>query len=292
MTQQHASAQVLLNVPAEEYQRRELGVASSGVLQRLRTMTLAHLKAWSQAPDDEGTPALLFGRAYHCRMLEPEVFAQTYCDPPPADAPRDLRHLRNAKKPGESTLESIAFWDAWDAEHAGLIPLSRESADLIEEMHHALMQHELAASILRSPGDSEVTMRWVDEETGVPCKARIDRLARRLRLFGDLKTAEDASPSGFAKSVVAHGYHIQAAHYLAGGHACGLEPRGFPFIVQEKSPPYLPAVHMLDDRALARGAELRERGLAKIAHARTTNTWPGYNPGITEISLPEWAFKD
>jgi len=284
------AGRMLFGVPAADYQVRELGTASSGVLQRLRTQTPAHIKAWAAARENDDTPAKVFGKAYHCRVLEPEVFAATYCAPPPADAPRDLRHLRKAKNPSDSTLESIAFWDAWDAEHAGLIPLSRDDFERIEEMHAALMAHPVAAGIM-AEGVSEVTMRWVDPDTGVPCKARADWWVESKAIFMDLKTTDDASPEAFRRSVDKFGYHIQHAHYVSGARECGSPVRNYLILAQEKEPPYLPAVYHIDAAAEARGFELRERGLQILQRCLERNEWPGFT-GITELSLPPWALKD
>lgn len=284
------NGQILLDVPAAEYQRRELGTATSGVLQRLRTQTPAHIKAWAATRDDDDTPAKVFGKAYHCRVLEPEVFTATYCAPPPADAPRDLRHLRTAKKPSEATLESIAFWDAWYAEHEGQIALPREAFEQIEAMHAALMAHPVAAGIMRD-GVSEVTMRWVDEATGVPCKARADWWVESRKLLMDLKTTDDASPEAFSRSIDRYGYHVQHAHYCDGARVCGIGVQHYLILAQEKEPPYLPAVYSIDAAAEVRGFELRERGLEILRRCRESNEWPGYS-GITEISLPAWALKD
>lgn len=282
--------QILLGVPAEEYQRRELGVATSGVLQRLRTKTPAHIKAWVSQRDEE-TPAKAFGKAYHCAVFEPEVFAATYCKPP-VNPPRDLRHLRDAKKPGESTLESIAFWDAWDAEHHGRIQLSQDFFELIEEMMAALRSHPLVNKLLFvDDGDNEVTMRWVDEETGVPCKARADRWVHSLRVMLDLKTTDDASDAAFRRSIENYGYHIQHAHYSEGARACGESLDEYLLIAQEKYAPYLPRIFRVGAASEARGFELRERGLQILKRCRETDTWPGYT-GITEIDIAPWALKD
>lgn len=284
------NGQILLDVPAADYQRRELGTATSGVLQRLRTQTPAHIKAWAAANDDGDTPAKVFGKAYHCRVLEPEVFAATYCAPPPEDAPRDLRHLRKAKNPSDATRESIAFWDAWEAEHKGQIMLPRDAFEQIEEMYAALLAHPVAAGILKD-GVSEVTMRWTDEASGVPCKARADWWVQARSLLVDLKTTDEASPEAFARTVDRYGYHVQHAHYCAGAQACGMPAQHYLILAQEKDPPYLPAVYSIDAAAEVRGFELRERGLEILRRCRESNIWPGY-AGITEISLPAWALKD
>lgn len=287
--QDHPQGQILLNVPAEEYQRRELGTATSGVLHRLRTQTPAHHKAWAASADEGDTPAKVFGKAYHCRVLEPARFAELYCQVP-EDAPRDLRHLRSAAKPSESTLEAIQWWDAWAAENEGKVQLSRDDLERIEEMHAALMSNPVIATLM-TEGESEVTLRWVDEETGVPCKARFDRWIEGRRIAVDLKSTDDANPVTFAKSIDRYGYHIQHAHYCEGARVCGMPLKNFLIIAQEKEPPYVAAVYQLDEAAEARGFELRARGMKTLQQCRETNTWPGYT-GITELSLPAYALKD
>ncbi len=267
---------ILLDVPEAEYHRRVLGVASNSALKILREKSPAHLKAWSESEDSDPTPALLFGKAYHCRMLEPEKFAATYCVRP------DFGDLRtNAGK---------AARDAWLADHAGMQALTRDDADRIEAMAVALQAHPLAWAIL-SQGHSEVTMYWTDRLTGVPCKARADKW-HPGKLFADLKTTDDASPEGFRRSVARYSYHVQHSHYTDGALACGEPVTNFLIVAQEKEAPYAVAIYQIDAAAESRGFELRERGLQTLRECIDADTWPAYAPGITELSLAPWALKD
>ena len=268
--------QILLDVPAEEYHRRELGVATSSVLRMLRDKTPAHYRAWVDQHDADETPALVFGRAYHCRVLEPDVFADTYAVMP------DFGDLRSSK--------NREARDAWKAERPGVTTLSQEWAEKIEEMHAALLRHPVAAGIMRE-GVSEATFRWVDDATGIRCKARADWWVESRGFLMDLKTTEDASPAAFARSVERYGYHIQHAHYCDAARMCGTPVRNYLIVAQEKEAPYLPAVYHIDAAAEVRGFELRDRGLQTMRECIESNTWPGYS-GITELSLPAWAMKD
>ncbi len=287
--QQHAS-QILLSEPAEAYHRRELGVASNSVLKLIRERSPAHYRAWVDGVDKGDTPALAFGRAYHMRVLEPERFAQAYIAAPEDPPRRPTQRQRDAKKPSDDTRAAIAFWDAWDADNAGKLILSAEDFDRIEAMHAALMQHPVAAGIMRE-GHSEVTMRWTDPETGVQCKARADWW-KPGRFFMDLKTTDDASPDGFKRSVAKYGYHVQHAHYCDGAAACGDPVQNYLILAQEKEAPYVAAVYHIDAAAEIRGYDLRQRGLATMRDCLATDTWPGYGTGITELSLPGWALQD
>lgn len=288
--QDHPQGQILLNLPAEEYQRRELGVATSGQLQMLRTKTPAHHLAWTKAQDRD-TPATAFGRAYHCRVFEPGRFSATYALPP-VDPPRDLRHLRNAKNPSEDTKAAIDWWDSYDEASRGKVILTGEQFQLIEEMLAGLRADPLINQLLfADEGDNEVTLRWVDEGTGVPCKARADRWLRRKRVMLDLKSTEDAAEVPFRRSIDAHGYHIQHAHYSAGAMACGEPLDEYLIVAQEKEAPYLARIFRLGIASEQRGYELREAGLHIFRKCRESGAYPGY-PAITEIELAPWALKD
>src|SRR3546814_18166557 len=50
-------AEILLDVPAEEYHRKVLGTVSAGVLRRLNEQTPAHYRAWVDEAEDDATPA-------------------------------------------------------------------------------------------------------------------------------------------------------------------------------------------------------------------------------------------
>ncbi len=279
-----------LDVPADVYHRRELGVANNTALKILRERSPAHYRAWVDGQEQPETPAFLFGRAYHCRVLEPERFAAEFVAEPVGAPPRPTSAMREAKKPSESSIARVAYWDGWDAENAGKTMLSAEDAERIEAMYAALMAVPLAAGIMRD-GYSEVTMRWTDEPTGIPCKARADWWVPG-RFFMDLKTTDDASPAGFRRSVAAYGYHVQHAHYCDAARALGQPVRNYLILAQEKEPPYVCGVYHIDAEAEARGFELRERGLQTLRNCLDTDTWPGYGTGITELSLPPWALKD
>lgn len=272
----NATGLLSLDIPAEQYHKRELGVASNSVLKMLREKSPAHYRAWIDAEDEDETPALAFGRAYHARVLEPETFAQRFLVAP------DFGDLRSSK--------NRAVRDEWRAAHPGAQVITRDDADKIEAMHAALMLHPVAAGIMRD-GHAEVTMRWRDSVTGVECKARADWWVPG-KFFMDLKTTNDASPAGFKRSIVDYGYHVQHAHYCDGAQACGETIRNYLILAQEKEAPYVPAVYHIDAAAEIRGFELRERGLRTMADCLATDTWPGYGSGITELSLPAWALED
>lgn len=278
---------ITLNVPAEAYHRKELGVVNCGAIKQL-ARTPAHYRAWLNEVEDNDTPAKTFGRAYHDRVLLPELFAERYVGEP-VDAPgRPTDAMRNAKNPNESSISRVKFWGEWDSINAGKIVLSSKDLALIEAMHAALMSDPEIAELF-ADGDSEVTLRWIDAATSLPCKARADRWKRSARSMLDLKTTEDASPRAFARSVVTYGYDVAHAHYSEGARACGEPIEKYLIVAQEKKAPYLVAIYELDAAGESRGYELRKRGLETMVECLASNTWPGYPAGVQSLQLPDWA---
>ncbi|KRC52146.1 hypothetical protein ASE16_03600 [Leifsonia sp. Root227] len=130
------------------------------------------------------------------------------------------------------------------------------------------------------------------EIDGVPVRARFDALSSDGAAV-DLKTTDDATPSGFAKSVAKWGYDVQEAWYDDVHDAATGVPLGaFYFIVVEKSAPYEVAVHRLPELWV-------EMGRTKAAEARRiyrecveTGVWPGYDTDVQFLDPPAWMVYD
>lgn len=278
------------DVPHEAYHARTLGVVSKGALDRI-AKTPAHYRAWVDGAESAETPALAFGRALHARILEPDTFARTYIAEQRHPFRRVTEAQRNAKKPSDETLRAIEYWDAWEIEAAGKIEISADDAAKVEAIRDAVMLHPVAGALFVG-GMAEATAVWIDPATGLLCKSRMDYWRPDISVIGDLKTTEDASPAGFARSVAKYRYAVQDAHYAAGAQAAGHDRPAFLFVAVEKEPPYAVAVYQLDREAIARGEELRARDMGLLYDCLQLDTWPSYAPVVSTLSLPAWALKD
>lgn len=154
------------------------------------------------------------------------------------------------------------------------------------KMARAVRRHALASAIL-SQGQPEQSLYWTDEATGVTCRGRTDWL--RDNAIVDVKTTNDASPTGFAKACANFGYDQQADWYSTGVEAITGRRLPFLFIAVEKEPPHLVAVYQLDDDALDRGARRNRQALELFAECESAGEWPGYSTDIEVLSLPRWA---
>lgn len=294
---------IFTDVPAEQYHRREIGVANNTALGIIDERSPAHLLHWYTS-DDEGdkeeSASLAFGKAFHCAVLEPDVFDDLYMVLP-ADMPRDLRHLRNAKKPSDDTLRSIEAWDAWEEHARGRIILPAATLDLAKAMAASMrgmvMEFkgdaapvEITVAELLEECETEVTLYWIDEETGIRCKARADLYARALRWAGDLKSVLDAAREAFAKAIFRHRYHVQHSHYCEGFRTLGEPLASFVFLPVEKEKPHVPASWHLGPVSEERGNEVRRRSMNKLLRCLETGRWPGHTTTVEEIHLPAFAF--
>jgi hypothetical protein len=261
------------NVSAAVYHERVPGMASKSTLDLVRRSP-AHLKAWLDGANEEATPALTFGAAFHCAMLEPVVFAKTY-----AIEPRfgDCRVTANKVKRAE-----------WHALHVDKTLISADDAETIDAMCSAVRAHPLASRMIRD-GEPELTIRWADEETGLECRARADYYVPSLRMVVDVKSTVDASAEEFRRSVAKYGYHRQDALYRAAFAAVREPVDHFVFVAVEKTAPFGVAIYTVDGDATLKGHESIARDMATLARCFRANDYPGYPVEIQTLTVPPWA---
>ena len=212
------------------------------------------------------TSAMRFGSLAHCAVLEPDELSKRY----------QLAPDRRTKE-GKAAVTEMAA--------AGIEAVSE--TDLAQALQIAdAVRSNSTAALLLSNGAAEQSFWFDDIATGMRCKCRPDWFDGTTIV--DLKTCQDASPTGFAKAVANFGYQIQAAHYLAGTLATR-----FIFVAVEKTAPYAIGVYELDTEALVHGSIARHNALQRIQDCRAINEWPGYTDGgIQTLQLPGWALKD
>lgn len=379
------------NIPNHEYHGGP-GISKSGL--DLIARSPLHYKAVVDAANDnrEPTPAQKLGTAFHCLLLEPDVFVREYClglrqaDVPDAIADRDtlvamVGKLNEGRLPKLSTsgtkdelvarireamgsgavevpvpdgqvevadmklADLKAIITRMNESRPGLLPdrgtmaelrdilnanghqvnlwadvkaqwlqnnghrtvLEPEEWDQLHAMRDAVMAHPAASALLSMPGGvAERSVYWTDPKTGELCRCRPDWWIMPRGIIVDVKTTEDASLEGFAKSIAGWRYHVQHPMYLDGiNHmrhqveqansgeafpaAVPPEARTFVFLAVEKKPPHAVAVYALDSIAVDLGRALYRRDLDTYAQCRATGVWPGYGDKIQSISVPAWA---
>ena len=179
---------------------------------------------------------------------------------------------------------------AWRDAHADLTLISADQMALALAQRDALLAHPVIRDLLEG-SVSEATVTWVDQATGLKCRARPDAMKREGKRASvlDLKTATDASPDGFSRSIASFGYHRQRAHYTSGIEANRLHVESFVFAVVSSTWPICAMAYVLDDEAEAQGADEVAELLDLFKNCQASGHWPTYGEGLQLIGLPKWA---
>jgi hypothetical protein len=256
-----------MDVPSAVY--HALPFCSASRLNVLRDKSPAHLR-WKLDHPEEQTDAMRVGEATHYAVLQPELFEERYVL-------------------FEGEMRSKEQKDRWAEIHdAGQVALRESEWEMVLGIRDAVAAHPKASRLI--DGQAEMTLVW--EEEGLTCMARLDLLSSVTPTIVDLKTAKDASLDGFRKAVWNRGYHIQAAHYMAGARALGIEVEHFVDIAAEKKPPYGIAVYRLMEDVIGSGVLEREKLMDQWARCQRDDSWPSYPDRVTPLTFPTWMHNE
>jgi exodeoxyribonuclease VIII len=253
----------------------------------------AHLKADIEQPS-EGTDAMRLGTAIHAAVLEPELFARRY-----SLAGSCCAELKSGPRKGQpcgntGTACHDGEWYCGQHKQDGapdsVIALNMNDWNACVGIRASLLAHPKLSKLVDAEGRSELTVVWDDPETGVRCKARVDRLIEKFGIVLDLKKTLDARADAFERKIFEFGYYRQLGLYQDGLAAHGIEIKHLVIAALESERPYAVAGYRLSDGAADAGREELRKLLNKYAACQAENNWPAYPNDITELSLPSWAW--
>ena len=216
---------------------------------------------------------MAFGRAVHAAILTPTAYKRDYIVLP--------GNIDRRTKVGKEAYEAFC------KEAEGKEIISSDDADVIKAMVSVFRKTPAAMKLIKGTR-REKGVYWMDSETGVNCKGRIDAFKQGIII--DYKTTIDASTETFKREALRYGYDLQAAMYLEWIRANGFNPKDFVFIVQEKTAPYLINIIRASDAFIDRGMWIMRDLLTKYKECIETDIWPGY--GENELVLNEWEVID
>jgi len=259
------------------------GISASGLIRIARSP--AHFKEYLEHPP-EPTAAMARGSAIHTAILEPEKFGSEYTV---LDDEEICERIGGAKPRATKLYKE---WRAqWDFEHVGKKVLTANDYDLTLRIAEKVLNHPTASQLLAEPSETEGTLQWTDEKTGVQLKCRPDRRVLAGRLL-DIKTTTDARPDAFSKSIFTYAYYLQASTYLEGVRTvCKQRNVPFTFIAVETDAPHGIAVYELDQTACELGDIEFRRCVDLYARCAAADEWPDYPTGIMPISVPAWGVQ-
>ena len=211
-----------------------------------------HYKAGLEKPQSD-TSALAFGRLVHGLVL--------------LNDPGNIA----IKPDGVSFVTKEG--KAWKAEMiaAGKDIHSQEDWTNALCIQDAVSNHEEASRLLDLCEHREITV--TNTLADMLCKGRLDAYSPKDAVILDLKTCEDASPSGFISAIRRYRYDRQAAFYSA----LTEEKCRFWFIAVEKEPPYAVGVYDISTSIIKHRLKDIITDLQVVRKCEATGVWPGYN---------------
>lgn len=264
-------ASIVIDMSNDDYHAHP-SISKSG-LDLIRRAPSLYL--WRQQHKQPFKACYRTGTLAHTLLLEPDRFEREVMVMPKFDR--------------RTTVGKLAH-EAFIAEHGQRDYATEEEYELLKGMREAVWNHPAANRLLSKDGVAEQSIFWTDPVTGLQCRCRPDKL-RIDDIVIDFKTARDASPAGFARSVTNYRYHVQDPFYCDGIKAyTGTMPK-FVFIAVEPEPPHLVGVYVLTEEAKATGRKLYQQDLATLKTCMQTGNWPGYGDKILPLDLPKWAME-
>jgi hypothetical protein len=264
---------VIERMPFERYV--ELPGEHATALKDLLVSPRLYHRKQQQARTDKD--ALRIGRAAHTAILEPDRFLLEYT-------------VWRLDPEGNTRRRYGKIWDEFREVNADKTILTETQYMMALAMRDAARSHPLASQLLTEKGRNELTIQWIDERTGLSCKARFDRLCSALV---DVKTTRDPSPHRFSGDAAKFGYPLQLAFYQEAARAVGLGDFPVKIVAVQSVEPYDVVVYDLAPEIIAHGRDQFKLALDRLIECRQNDAWPGiaHNEEMS-LTLPAWATPD
>lgn len=297
---------VIYDEPGAVYYQRVPFVASNSVLTIIDEDCPLIYRHWLDHPeDDETTDAMIFGNVFHTLALEPDAFDARYAvkadDAPKRPDKRQLAAFLAGRKQQPQSVAAIHYWQSWDLQNAGKIEVGAKDYDQAQAMVAAMRGHVMhfrEAKLSITVGElidacaKEVVVRWIDEDTGLLCKLRADLWSEELAFAGDLKSCLHAGKAEFARTINRRRYHVAHSHYCEGFRCAGRPLKSFALIATEKRRPHATGTWHVDAASEARGWDIRQRSMRKLAACRDSGRFPSYTEAVEPIGIPAFGHYD
>ncbi len=291
------TAQLIEKMSNDEYHARP-EFSSSQLKDMLRSGAHFYSNHVLKEVERESKAAMDFGTLAHTLFLEPDQFEAEFAVLP-EDAPkRPTETMLKAKNPSPDTLGKIAFWENFEAEHAGKIIVTAEQIQGAQRIVENLKQLSMYAEMQNNFGMAEASIFFTDPAFDLELRIRPDWHIAPCKAFPfglilDLKTTTDARPNAFSKKCGDFGYDLSAAMYREGFQEYYRTEQKPPFIflVAESSIPFNVKQYQASDLFLSVGETRYNKAKELLAESLLINEWDGYSLELEEIFLPSYLTK-
>lgn len=223
------------------------------------------------------TDAMRFGSIFHLALLEPAEFKAKYlCEPETITLDGKTVELNKRVSKHRDWLA------AWKIDNAEKVIVSEKELEALTRMLNSVMDDPDLCELI-STGEAETVATW--NYKGRKCKGKADLFNTKTshgKVVIDFKKTQDASPSGFSRSIFNFAYDLQSAYYSQ-----GFEADKFFFVAVEEKTGAIgkyDAYHYIE-----RGRKLMDKLMDRLAECERTNEWPWYTKNFDLILPPTWV---
>lgn len=231
--------------------------------------------------------AMSFGSIFHLALLEPAKFKTSFLVEP-TEVTIDGKTVELNKR-----IAKHRDWlDCWRTDNIASVILTEKQMDSLTGMLNEIQRDPMLVELIQM-GKPECVVLF--DHKGRACKGKADLLVdhpKHGRVVVDFKKTQDASESGFARSVHNYCYNLQSAFYLDGFQAqkfyfVAVEEKGF---IDRQGVSRHPIGKWDAELFLDSGRALRDRLMDKLAECERTNEWPWYSfgKGAELLRPPAW----
>ena len=176
----------------------------------------------------------------------------------------------------------------------GKVPIKTADLTACQQSAAAVLEHPEIGPWFTGAGVSEVSALVADPRTGVPMRARFDRLIEDdVPVILDVKSTRGLThPWQVGKAVADYGYHVSAAFYRRVARLVGLPDPEFRLVFTPKSGPFEAHAYDLADDLLEAGDAKVDAALDLYAACRARDEWPCLYPAVSTLTaadLPAYA---
>ena len=240
--------------------------------------------------EGESTEDQKFGTLYHSFLLEPELFQNNVCVLDSVMKSRLVQVAKDAGKKPKGFSKNLTEYRQWKAgvEADGKEVMDETRYSMFKLMRNqCVLDPEVWAGLKLDDTENtrtELTMLWGwpvgSSGDFVQCKARADIITPDNSLV-DVKTARESSPALFPRSITRWHYANQMAFYRqAVRTTLDLDPPTCSFFAQEKTWPYLPALHDMPAEWLDLSHKENAAAVHAIADHIRRDDWPGFGRSV------------
>ena len=221
----------------------------------------------------ESSPALIIGSAFHAATLEPGKFDDEFAVKP--------SEIDGKSSKTDHYKETFKMMQKNEPNKSWLTP---RDYDLVMDMAASALDHPILRTHMAEQS-SIIEGTGFFEMEGAKCKVRPDLYNPGAGVVIDLKSTQDASEKGFAKSVRQFGYTFQACWYMHALRLIGEKPKQFVFLAVEKSAPHLTAAYTLSATDIDKQMANMEKACKLWATCESSGVWPSYTDDVTTLDL-------